>query len=422
VQASGRKPVAVRTDLPHLLPRFFGVALEPAPHWELPAMPEYGQRILYLSGPVEPPWTRSDKNLVRGVAAHLQRYRPRVLTHEGVVASDAHVETESAWGPRVGGHTPLGRRLGLFGRLLESRQLALVHLFWPADHVVAAVVRTACRIRGLPVLHTLVRAPRTTVGIRGGLCGSPVVCLTRETEQRLRAEGIRDTLWVPPGIAVHDRIPAGERAAIRRKYRIPLDMPVILYAGDYGHSNAARTVAAAIPRILRQADAHFVLSCRIRTDADAREEALIQAAITADGIAQHVTFLNEVPSLRELFAIATVQVFPADSHHKKMDLPMVLLEGMAEQVATVVANKPPLSELVQAGVAFGVPPMDAVSLAVAVVELLRSPDRREAMAAAGRALVEKRFDVRQIAARYEEIYDEVLHAARTKTQPAWGTL
>jgi hypothetical protein len=47
-------------------------------------MSQYGQRVLYLSGPVEPPWTRSDKNLVRGIAANLQRYRARVLTHEGV--------------------------------------------------------------------------------------------------------------------------------------------------------------------------------------------------------------------------------------------------------------------------------------------------------------------------------------------------
>ena len=138
----------------------------------------------------------------------------------------------------------------------------------------------------------------------------------------------------------------------------------------------------------------------------------IKEAITADGIAHHVTFLNEVTSLRELFAIASVQVFPADSHHEKMDLPMVLLEGMGEELATVVANKAPLSELVQAGAAIGVPQMDPVGLAAAVVELMRVPERREALAKAGRALVEQRFDVRQVAARYELLYDEVLGAAR----------
>ena len=384
-------------------------------------MKEYGQRVLFLSGPVEPPWTRSDKNLVRGIAAGLQRYRARVLTHEGVVSVDPHVETESAWGPRMGGHTPIGRRIGLFGRLLDARQTALVHLFWPADLLVANVVRAACRIRGLPVVHTLVRAPRTTVGIRNALASSHVVCLTQETQHRLIEEGIEGTLRVPPGIAVTPPIPAGDRAAIRRRYRIPMDVPVILYAGDYNHSNAARTVAAAMPRVLREAEAHFILACRIRHDEDTREEVRIKEAITADGIAQHVTFLNEVSSLRDLFAIASVQVFPADSHHEKMELPMVLLEGMHEHLATVVASKPPLNELVQAGVALGVPPMDPVSLAVAVVELLRNPDRRQELGDAGRVLVEQRFDVRHVAERYEEIYDDVLGAARHRTShSAWG--
>lgn len=387
-------------------------------------MSQYGQRILFLSGPVEPPWTRSDKNLVRGIAANLKRYRARVLTHEGVVLDDPKLETEPAWGPRLGGHTPFGRRLGLFGRLMDQRETALVHLFWPAELLVAGVVRAACRIRGLPVVHTLVRAPRTTVGIRRALAGSPVVCLTQETQHRLIAEGIPNTIWVPPGITVGEPIAVGDKAAIRRKYRIPHGIPVVIYAGDFAHSNAARTFAATMPRVLRQTEAHFVLACRIRNEEDAREEARIKEAITADGIAHHVTFLNEVSSLRELFAISTIQVFPADSAFEKMDLPMVLMEGMAEKVATVVANKPPLTELVQAGVALGVPPMDPVSLAVAVVELLRVPERCEALATAGRKLVEERYDVRHVTARYEEIYDEVLSQARPARplSGVWGAL
>lgn len=379
-----------------------------------------GQRVLYLSGPVEPPWTRSDKNLVRGIASHLQRYRARVLTHEGVTLTDTNVETDNAWGPRGKGDTPLGRRLGLFGRLIGQHETALVHLFWPADLVVAGVVRTAARLRGLPVVHTLTRAPRTTVAIRSALAGVPVVCLTQETQHRLIAEGVANTLWVPPGIAVHAPIARGEVAGICRKYRIPLDSLVVIYAGDYRHSNAARTFAAAMPRILRESSCHFVLACRIRDEADAQEEARIKEAITADGIAQHVTFLNEVSSLRELFAVAAIQVFPADSHHEKMDLPMVLLEGMAEGVATVVAQKPPLTELVQAGVVMGVPPLNPVSLAVAVVELLRSDDRRAHLAEAGRSHVKKRHDIQLIAEQYEDIYDEILAVAKRPRSGAWG--
>ena len=374
----------------------------------------YSPRVLYLSGPVEPPWTRSDKNLVRGVAANLRHYRARVLTHEGVVGLDSPVETEPAWGPRVGGHTPLGRRIGLFNRLLATGDAQLAHLFWPADMLVASVVRVACGLRGLPVIHTLVRAPRTTVGIRHAIAGPPLVCLSRETAERLRGEGIDDVTLIPPGVTISDPLPSSRHSAIRERYAIPHGLPIVIYAGDYRHTNAARTVAATVPRILREIDCHFVLACRVRDEKDRDEAALIKEAIAADGLARKVTFLAEVKNLRELFAIASLQVFPADSHHEKMDLPMVLLEGMAEGLATVVANKPPLEELVEAGAAIGVPSMAPVALAVAAVELLRDPKRRQTLADRGRKLVTERFDIRHVAARYETLYDNVLGVHRQR--------
>ena len=151
-----------------------------------------------------------------------------------------------------------------------------------------------------------------------------------------------------------------------------------------------------------------MLSCRIRDERDKVEEVRIQRAIAADGIADRVTFLNEVKNIRELFAVADVHAFPADSHHEKMDLPLVLLEGMAEGLATVVANKAPLEELVRPGAAIGVPAKEPVALAVAVVEMLRDPRRRDALGRAGRELVEQRFDICKVTARYEELYDSVL--------------
>lgn len=41
------------------------------------------REVLFVSKPVEPPWNDSSKNLVRDVAGHLQRNRPRVMVRRG---------------------------------------------------------------------------------------------------------------------------------------------------------------------------------------------------------------------------------------------------------------------------------------------------------------------------------------------------
>ncbi|MCO4760577.1 MAG: glycosyltransferase [Myxococcales bacterium] len=381
----------------------------------------YQPRVLLLSGPVEPPWTRSDKNLVRGVATHMSRYRPRVLTHEGVVgALPAHVETDPAWGPRVGGHTPVGRRLGLFNRLLGDTSADLVHLFWPADVLVCPAVRAACRMRSLPLLHTLVRAPRTTLGITRLVAAEPVVCLSQETQRRIQREGVDDALWIPPGI--HMRTVTTDRATIRARCGIPSHLPVVLYAGDYTHTYAARTVAATLPRVVRELPVHFVMACRLRSRKDADEEAKIRSALLADGMGHHITFLNEVDDISELLAASDIQIFPADSANQRLDMPMVLLEGLAQGISTIVANKPPFEELVEPGAAIGVPSMNPVSIAVAIVELLRDPERRQRLGERAKQLVKDRFDIAAVTTAYEALYDRVLTDHRGTSRRRRGAI
>ena len=375
-------------------------------------MSRFLPRVLCLSAPVQPPWNRSDKNLVRLVASNMTRYRPRVLTHEGAVGVDENIDTLPAWGPRSQLPPSMLQRIAMFNRVLADTDAQLVHLFWPADLVVASIVRGACGIRGLPMIHTLVRAPRATVAIKRTTAGNPVVCLSRATMQRVRREGTVDAVHIPPGVLPGTTLSAAKQAAIRERYGLPQGTPLCLYAGDYLHSNAARTVAATVPRVLREIDCHFIMACRRRDQQDREEEARIKEAITADGLAHHVSFVGEVKNLRELMAVATIQLFPADSHHEKMDMPMVLLEGMAEGLATVVADKKPLDELVDAGGAIGVPAMQPVALAVAVVELLRDDDKREAMSAAARALVTEKFSISRVAGAYEALYDAALGIER----------
>jgi glycosyltransferase involved in cell wall biosynthesis len=87
----------------------------------------------------------------------------------------------------------------------------------------------------------------------------------------------------------------------------------------------------------------------------------------------------------------------------------VLVEAGASGVPVVCTDSGAKREIVvhnETGLL--TPPGDTQALADACLELLSAPDRRAAMAAAGRDLAAKRFDVRRLALDVAKLYDELL--------------
>jgi glycosyltransferase involved in cell wall biosynthesis len=97
-------------------------------------------------------------------------------------------------------------------------------------------------------------------------------------------------------------------------------------------------------------------------------------------------------------------------------LPMVLLEAAASGLPAVATAVGGVREIVVEGeTGFVVPPGDPEALAAAMARLAAlSGDERERMLRAARARAEACFDVRVVAARWDELYRELLERA-----PLW---
>ena len=92
-------------------------------------------------------------------------------------------------------------------------------------------------------------------------------------------------------------------------------------------------------------------------------------------------------------------------------VPVVLMEAMASGVPVVATRVAGVGELVEDGVSgYLVPPGDPTPLAESVAKLIEDPTLRSRFGAAGRARVEKEFDVRQEAARLRGILTAALRA------------
>ncbi|MFC0530173.1 GT4 family glycosyltransferase PelF [Phytohabitans kaempferiae] len=115
-----------------------------------------------------------------------------------------------------------------------------------------------------------------------------------------------------------------------------------------------------------------------------------------------VVFTGPVPSSREAYAAGHLVVSSSVTEHT----PDALVEAMLCGRATVSTDVGAVAEAVgDAGVV--VPPGDPVALGRACVELLRDPERRQWLGAAGRARALRLFTVDGMRRAYDHLYRDV---------------
>ncbi|MCA9666087.1 MAG: glycosyltransferase family 4 protein [Myxococcales bacterium] len=371
--------------------------------------------VLLVSKPVTPPWNDSSKNLVKDLALAGEGFEYHVLTPRDTPfdASRAasRVVSHGVYGG-AGEHTPgLLANLRVLLHLLRSARAPLWHFFFAPNPRTSSAARALITVRRRRAVQTICSRPRSFDGVERQLFGERVITVSRATREALLAAGVAPSrvLHIPPGIALPAARDAATRARTRARYGVPEGHDLLLYPGDYQFSRAADTALRALIA-LGPRPVTLVMACRIKQAASRAEEARLQAAAGAGGVAERVRFVNEVPDILDLVAASDLCLLPAESLYAKMDLPLVLIEAMALGVPIVVAEGTPSVELLDddARVGLAVPPRDAGALAKAIGELLDAPQRRRLMGDAARRSAQRRYSIGEMARRHEALYRELL--------------
>ncbi|MCC6748253.1 MAG: glycosyltransferase family 4 protein [Deltaproteobacteria bacterium] len=368
--------------------------------------------VLMVSKPVAPPWNDSSKNLVKDLARAGRRFGYRVLTPSDYRLEGPGIVSEPLY--RGGGaHTPaLVQNLRVMGRLLRSDDSALTHFFFAPNPKASLAARLCLRLRSRRTVQTVCSTPQSFARPDRLLFADRVVVLSRHTESSFLAAGVAPSRLrvIPPGIELPDPPTEDERLRTRRRFGLPVGKPVVIYPGDYQFSDAAETVARAALQ-LGDLEAHVVFACRIKQEASRSKEAEIRGLLAEHGGLARALLLNDVPDILALIAACDLCVLPAESLYAKMDLPLVLLEALALRVPIVVADVPPLNEVLVGDVGAAVPPRDPAALAQTVRTLLANEDARRRMGERGRLAVQSHFGIARVAELHEELYEELLQTA-----------
>lgn len=108
----------------------------------------------------------------------------------------------------------------------------------------------------------------------------------------------------------------------------------------------------------------------------------------------------------QVLAVAHIVVLPS---YYGEGLPKVLVEAAACGRAVVTTDHPGCRDAIEPGeTGLLIPVRDSAGLAEAIDSLIENPARCQAMGAAGRALAERAFDVKQVVAEHMRIYEELM--------------
>lgn len=371
-------------------------------------MSETEPRVLFVSKPIAPPWNDGSKNLVRDVAANLERARATVMSTPGAPDVGPRVTGESVYrdagrfAPGITANARVVRRLA-FGDPHD-----IWHFVFAPNPISSTVAKVASRARRAvgwngKVVQTVASAPRSFDRAAAWIFGNVVVALSEHTRGRLVGAGVAaDRIRVIPPCARPPRAFDADAVRDARK-RLELgDGPVVLYPGDYEVSTGAQTVAAAAAEVVAaEPRSTIVFACRKKTPKAREAQLAIEGELARAGIAHRAKHLGEVKDMGELLAVADVVAFPVDDLYGKVDLPLVLLEAMALGLPIVVARGGPLEAL---DFARFVEPGDGRALARHVAELLRDPAAARRLGTEAKRVYDARYTPRVVAKAYDDLY------------------
>jgi glycosyltransferase involved in cell wall biosynthesis len=204
---------------------------------------------------------------------------------------------------------------------------------------------------------------------------------------------------IPPGVDGGTFHP-GADAARRERLDVPADAVVVGHVAhllpNKGQADLVRAVAGTAPEV------HLVLAGRPLDEAYAAE---VEALVDELGLGGRVRRLGAVDDVAGLLRACDVFAFAS----REEACTVAVLEAMATGLPVVTSDIPGTAHLVtddEHGLRYPVADTDA--LARALTALAGDAGRRARLGAAGRARVEREFTLDLEAARYQDLYDEVL--------------
>ena len=297
--------------------------------------------------------------------------------------------------------------------VVEEEGLDLVHAHYAIPHALAALlVKDVVLPRRLPVVTTLHGTDITVVGqdrayarmTRHAIRSSDAVTAVSEY---LRRETDRVFGELRPIDVIHNfvdpvRFHPG-RDVSRRRALVRSNEALLLHVSNFRPVKRAVSAVEVLAAVAKERPAVLLMV------GEGPDRAACESRARELGVRDRVRFLGAQAEVENLLPLADLFLLPSEYE----SFGLAALEARACGTPPLAFAAGGLPEVIRDGVdGILAPPHEDAALARAALELLASPERRQAMSEAGRQAAVERFGIDRIVPQYEALYERVLASDR----------
>lgn len=366
------------------------------------------KRVLLVSRSLTPPWDEASKNFARVLALRNEASQMTVLTDGHVDEFPARVKQVPIYSrPRLS----WGQRLRLLRLRGARNRFDVVHYLFTPTATNSMLFRTLLSggsARSVQTVASLNGKDYTAKQVRQLLFADRIITYSDFSRVRLEQLGCARVETIHPGINLDLFANRPRDPELAAALGIPDDAFVVMYPGEYVRLGATDSLVAVLPRLLEAIpNLTLVFGNRVKNAADNEKKAEVIETIRAAGLSDHVVFTDTVRDMPALYNLADVVLFPVENMVGKFDVPLAVIEAMACEKPIVISNLPVLAEFTSDTTTVVIGPGDRDALVGAVVRLHADPVLRATIGREAREYARSAFDIEDVAARYEAVYESL---------------
>jgi len=228
-----------------------------------------------------------------------------------------------------------------------------------------------------------------------------IIAISKQTEIELLNYGINQNKieFIPNGVTIKGRTDSKTRNKCRNKFNLPKDKIIILRTGRFSKVKGISCLLEGFEIVLKYCPNAFLLS----VGGNNFPKDIINYA---NNRKENSLFLEDKSDVEPFYQSADIFVLPS----LREGLSNSLLEAQAAALPAVVTSVGGNTDIIKDGInGIVVEPNNHVSLASALIKLVKSKDLRQEMACKAVQCINK-YDINTIADKYRRLYKQLADA------------